>query len=254
MRDFGLSSAVIVMFIAGLGLYAGTFLFPLFSQSVLGFSPLKSGNFLLLPGCVLAFSMVFTGTMMQKKVPGRDLALLGLVIEVVAMWKLGHLTSMSNESDAQLALDFSRMGLGLLMLSVIVAGVGNLKADAVRQGTALMGLARQLGGSFGIAWASTYVIQMTQFHRYDISSKVVGGNSLAADRLGLMSGAFHAKGMSTEAAHNAALSVMDGQITAQAYTMAFNNAHIAIGVLFMLAIPIIFLMKRSAGDASVSAH
>ena len=255
MRDFGLSSAVIVMFVAGLGLYAGTFMFPLFAQSILGFSPLQSGNFLLIPGVVLAFAMVFTGTMMQNKVPGRDLALAGLIIEVISMWMLGHVTPMSNQSDAQLALDLSRLGIGMLMLSVIVAGVGNLKADAVRQGTALMGLARQLGGSFGIAWASTYVVQMTQFHRYDIAAKMSQGSPVATDRLNMITGAFHAQGMDLQKAHDAALSVMDGEIGVQAYTMAFNNVQIAIMILFAAAIPILFLMKRrSGGDTSVAAH
>jgi len=146
------------------------------------------------------------------------------------------------------------LGIGLLMLSVIVAGVANLKPEAVRQGSALMGLARQLGGSFGIAWASTYVVQMTQYHRSDIASKIVSGDPSTLERLNLMTGAFHAKGMAMDSAHNAALTVMDGQVSAQAYTMAFNNAHIAIGVLFAASIPILFLMKRTSGGADAAAH
>jgi DHA2 family multidrug resistance protein len=220
----------------------------------LGFGPLKSGNFLLLPGIVLGFSMIFTGTMMQNKVPGRDLAMFGVVVEAISMWMLGHLTPMSNESDAQLALDISRMGIGLLMLSVIVAGVGNLKPAAVGQGTALMGLARQLGGSFGIAMASTYVVQMTQFHRYDIAAKVFSGNPVANDRVNMIAGAFYSQGMNLERAHSAALSVVDGQVSRQAYTIAFNNAHLAIGVMFALTIPILFLMKRTGGPTEVAAH
>ena len=255
MKDFGLTSAVIVMFVAGVGLYAGTFLFPLFSQSILGYSPLQSGNFLLIPGVVLAGAMIFTGVMMQNKVPGRDLALLGLIIEVVSTWLLGHLTPMSNRSDAQLALDLSRAGIGLLMLSVIVAGVGNLKPDAVRQGTALMGLARQLGGSFGIAWSATYLVQMTQFHRYDITAKLAQGSPVVTDRVNMMTGALHARGMDPATAHKAALGILDGQVSAQAYTMAYNNAQIAIMLMFAASIPIIFLMKRtSGGDTSVAAH
>jgi DHA2 family multidrug resistance protein len=230
-------------------------LFPLFSQSVLGFSALKSGNFLLLPGVVLGCTMIFTGTMMQFKVPGRDLAMAGVVVEVFAMWLLGHLTPMSNESDAQIALAISRMGIGLLMLSTIVAGVGNLKPAAVGQGTALMGLARQLGGSFGIALCSTYVVQMTQFHRYDIASKVVSGSAGTSERLDMITGAFYARGMDMEHARSAAMTVLDGQVSRQAYTMAFNNAHIAIGMMFAITLPILFLMKRRGGAAAAAgAH
>jgi len=255
LKDVGLSGAVVVMLVAGTGLYAGLFLFPLFSQSVLGFSPLKSGNFLLLPGVVLGGTMIFTGGMMQNKVPGRDLAMFGVLVEAYAMWRLGHLTPMSNESDAQVALCLSRMGIGLLMLSVIVAGVGNLKPSAVGQGTALMGLARQLGGSFGIALSSTYVVQMTQFHRYDIAAKVYAGNPEATDRLNMIQGALYASGYDLEKARQGAAELLDRQVSAQAYTLAFNNAHVMIGVMFALTLPILFLMKRTAGGGGeVTAH
>jgi len=141
------------------------------------------------------------------------------------------------------------------MLSVIVAGASNLKAEAVRQGTALMGLARQLGGSFGIALSSTYVVQMTQFHRYDIASKVYAGNPEGTDRLNMISGAFYSQGMDMARAQGAAHAVLDGQISRQAYTIAFNNTHIAIGLLFALTIPILFLMRRTAGGGGeVAAH
>jgi DHA2 family multidrug resistance protein len=254
LRDVGLSGATIVMFVAGIGLYAGLYLFPLFSQSILGFGPLKSGDFLLIPGVCLGLSMIFTGAMMQGKVPGRDLAMLGTAFEVVSMWLLGHLSPMSNESDAQVALMVSRVGIGILMLSVIVAGVGNLKPSVVGQGTALMGLARQLGGSFGIALSSTYVVRMTQFHRYDLVSQIFSGNSVATDRLNMISGALYAQGMSMDRAQSGAMAILDRQVTAQASTLAFNNAHIAIGVMFFATIPILFLMKRTAGSGEISAH
>ena len=106
-----------------------------------------------------------------------------------------------------------------------------------------------------IAWASTYVVQMTQFHRYDIAAKMSQGSPVATDRLNMITGAFHAQGMDLQKAHDAALSVMDGEIGVQAYTMAFNNVQIAIMILFAAAIPILFLMKRrSGGDTSVAAH
>jgi DHA2 family multidrug resistance protein len=253
LKDRGLAGATIVMLIAGCGLYGGLFLFPLFGQTVLGFTPTTNGMFMLLPGCVLAFAMVFTGVMVQRGIAGRDIAMAGAALLVWGMWMLGHMTPMSNASDAQVGLMVTRLGMGMLMLSVIVAGVASLKPEAVKQGSALLGLARQLGGSFGIAALSTYVTRMTSFHRYDIASKVYDGNPLAADRLNTISGAFHAQGMDFERARNAAMSVIDGQITQQAYTMAIDNAHVVIGIMFALTIPCLLLLERRTGGASASA-
>ena len=253
LKDRGLSGATVVMFMAGIGLYGGLFLFPLFGQTVLGFTPLRNGMFMMLPGLILAISMIVTGTLMQKGIPGRDLAMSGALLLVVGMWMLGHMTPMSNESDAQIGLMVTRGGLGLLMLSVIVAGVASLSPENVKQGSALLGLARQLGGSFGIAGLSTYVTRMTSFHRYDIAGKVFNGNPLAEDRLNAYAGSFGAQGFDAAHARAAAESVLDGQITRQAYTMAIDNAHVLIGVLFTLTIPCLFLLKRRGGSAPPAA-
>ncbi|AIE84412.1 DHA2 family efflux MFS transporter permease subunit [Fimbriimonas ginsengisoli] len=253
LKDRGLSGATVVMFVAGFGLYGGLYLFPLFAQVVLGFTPLKSGLFMFAPGLFLAFTMMATGMMMQKKVPGRDLSMAGALIMMISMWMLGHMTSSSNESDAQLALDLSRIGIGLLMLSVIVAGVAGLKAESVKQGAALLGLARQLGGSFGIAALSTYVTRMTAFHRYDLAARMYSGNPLADDRTNMLKGALYAKGFDLQRAEAGAHTLLDGQITRQAYTMAVNNAHVLIGIMFALTIPCLLLMKRRAGGGDAAA-
>jgi DHA2 family multidrug resistance protein len=252
-KDRGLSGAAIVMFMAGCGLYGGLFLFPLFGQSVLGLTPTANGLFLFTPGLVLAASMIVTGVLIQKGVPGRDIAMVGAGLLVVGMWMLGHMTPMSNETDARLGLMVTRGGIGLLMLSVIVAGVATLRPEAIKQGSALLGLARQLGGSFGIAALSTYVTRMTQFHRYDLAAKVSDANPLAEDRLNAFSGAFHMQGMDMEHARAAAASVIDGQITRQAYTMAIDNAHILIGLMFAVTVPCLFLLKRRGGSPAAGA-
>ena len=255
LKDRGLSSATFVMLVAGFGLYGGLYLFPLFGQTVLGFTPLKNGLFMFMPGLILACSMMTTGILMQRKVPSRDLSMIGAGIMVFSMWMLGHMTSYSNESDAQLALAVSRAGLGLMMLSVIVAGVAGLKPEAVKQGSALLGLARQLGGSFGIAMLSTYVSRMTSYHRYDLASHMYSGNALADDRTNMLTGALYSKGFDMERARAGASVILDSQVTRQAYTMAIDNAHIFIGLMFALTIPCFFLMKRNgAGAPAAAAH
>lgn len=253
MKDRGLSGATFVMFVAGFGLYGGLYLFPLFAQTVLGFTAIKSGLFLFAPGLALAFTMMATGILMQKKVPGRDLAMTGAVLLVISMWMLGHMTSSSNESDAQVALTVSRIGIGLLMLSVIVAGIANLKPEAMKQGAALLGLARQLGGSFGIAALSTYVTRMTAFHRYDLAGRMNGGNALLEERTNMITGALYSKGYDMEHARAGAHTLIDGQITRQAYTMAVDNAHVLIGIMFALTIPCLMLMKRRGGGGDAAA-
>ncbi len=254
LRDRTLSSGFLVSFVAGIGLYSGLFVFPLFAQAVLGFTALRSGTFLLMPGLVLGVGMMMAGTFMDKGVPARDLALAGAAISIAANWMLGHSTPQSNESDAQIALAIRGMGLALILLPMAIAGIANLKGADVGSGAALLGLARQLGGSIGIAVASTYLTRMTQFHRYGLMEHVGLGSTLAEDRLSLLRGAFYAQGMDAERSRLAAMQVFDGQITLQAYGMAADNVFILTGILFAVAIPFILMIKRTRGGGAAGVH
>lgn len=255
LRDRTLSSGFIVSFVAGIGLYSGLFIFPLFAQAVLGFTAFRSGMFLLMPGIVLGVGMMMTGAMMDKGVPARDLALAGVLISIVANWMLGHSTPQSNETDAQIGLAIRGVGLALILLPMAIAGIANLKGPDVGAGAALLGLARQLGGSIGIAVASTYLTRMTQFHRYGLAEHLNAGNTGAEERLNLFTGAFYGQGMDWAHAQQAAHKVLDGQVTVQAYGMAANNVFILTGILFALALPFIMLIKRvRGGGGAAGAH
>lgn len=255
MRDRTLSSGFVVSFILGIGLYSGLFLFPLFAQAVLGFTASRSGMFLLLPGVMLGVAMIGSSVLMEKGIPARDLSLIGLLVCIVSMWYLGHLSPQSNESDAQVALCIRGLGLPLVLLPTTIAGIVNLRGAEVGTGAALLGLARQLGGSIGIAAASTYVTRMSQFHRYGLTDYLNTGNTLATERLNGFAGAFYAQGMDADRAQHAAQKVLDLQVSQQAYAMATNDAFLLTGILFLLALPFVLLIKRvKGGSAGVAAH
>jgi len=253
MRHWGFSGATIVSFIAGVAMYSGLFIFPIFAQAVLGFTATKSGYFMLFPGLLMGIAMILSTGVIEKGVPPRDVAVFGLLICIVSMWILGHSTPMSNESDNQFGLDIRNVGLACLLLPVMTAGIIGLDRSEIGAGTSLLGLARQLGGSIGIALAGSQLTRMTQFHRYHLMDRVVSGGAEFQDRINLLSGAFYVKGYSIGAAREAAGRVVDLQVTRQAYTMAVNNVYILTVIMFVVALPFVFLMKRERGHAT-AAH
>lgn len=255
LRDRGLSAGFVLMFVAGVGLYSGLYVFPLFGQAILGFTPTKSGVFMLVPGVFLAATMMFGGGAMEKGIPARDMILVGILTSMFAAWTMGHMTSMSNESDAQVSLIFRSVGLGLLMLPISVAAIANLKGDSVAQGSALMGLSRQLGGSIGIAVASTILTQQTQFHRVHLMGHADAGNPLLTERLNAIAMNYYIRGgMDMTRATAAARQALDGQVTRQAYTMAANNVYVIVMILFAISLPFVFMMKRAKGGGGMAAH
>jgi DHA2 family multidrug resistance protein len=198
--------------------------------------------------------MVLSTAALEHGVPSRDVALVGLVICIASMWMLGHSTPMSNESDNQLGLIIRNIGLAALLLPVLIAGVIGLDKSEIGAGTSLLGLSRQLGGSIGIALAGSQLTRMTQFHRYHLMERVFSGGYLYQDRLDLYTGGLYVKGMGMDAARQGAERFVDLQVTRQAYTMAVNNVYILTALLFVGALPFIFLMRREQSHGSAAMH
>src|SRR4051812_32608000 len=168
-RDLGAS---IFLFIAlGFGLYGGIFIFPLFTQYLLHFTPTETGLTLMPGGIATACVAVVCGRLLTGAKPlvdPRILIYIGVGIFLVSMWKLGHLSPEAGIPDTRAALIIRGMGLGFLFTPINNIAYSNLKPSEAQQASGLINLSRQLGGSFGIAVLATYLDSRAALHRADL--------------------------------------------------------------------------------------
>ncbi len=246
-------TAGLVLFLAlGFGLYGGIFIFPLFTQNVLGFSPTATGLVLLPGGLMTAVSAMICGRLLSlpgNKVDPRFLIGIGVLLFTYSMWSLGHLTIASGEPDTRLALIIRGFGLGFLFTPINNVIFAALKGPEIAQGSSFINLFRQLGGSFGIAVLNTYVVNQTQFHRTDILTHVTAGAPGLMARQGALAANLLAHGYSAAAAQGAALGEINHQVQAQASVMAYNDGFLLLGVFFVFACPAIFLLRPKKAGA-----
>ncbi len=257
LRNRQLSGSIFLFVALGFGLYGGVFIFPLFTQSILGFSPTATGLALLPGGLATALSAVICGRLLSgNKVDGRYLIVLGVVIFGVAMWQLGHLTTAAGEPQARAALFVRGLGLGFLFTPINNVAFGGIDPKDAQQSAGLINLARQLGGSFGIAILSTYVQDQTQYHRVNLVSYVTAANPQVAQRTTALAANLVAHGFSPDAAQHAAVGALDQIVSRQASMMAYNDAWLLILLVFVVASPAILLLRRpkSGGAPAADAH
>ena len=256
LKDRGLAGSVVLGLVLGFGLYGGTFIYPLFAQTILGFPPTATGLALLPGGIATAVAVVLCGRVLQRGFDPRILIVSGMFIYIFAMWLLGHLTTQSGQTDTQIALVVRGFGLGFVFIPIQAVAFAGLKGAQIAQGSALYNLMRQLGGSFGIAILNTYIVNMSRFHRYDIVSSLYNGNVTLDQRIAGMAGALVGRGYSPESAQMAAHGVIDRLIQAQATVMAYNNAFILLGIVSLFALPAVLLLRKPARGAAapVEAH
>ncbi len=250
MKNRDLTSGLVLFLVLGFGLYGGLFIFPQFTQNVLQFSPTATGLVLLPGGLATAVAAMLCGRI--NSLPGRPvdprlLILFGMGIFMVSMWQLGHLSTASGEPDTRLALIIRGFGLGFLFSTLNGVVFGSLKPQEVQQASGLINLARQLGGSFGIAFLNTYIYNMGAYHRVNLVSNFYAGNPIYDQRIAGAAARLIANGSSATDAQAGALRILNGAVMAQASTMSYNDAFLLLGLSFVVAVPAVFLLHKPKG-------
>jgi DHA2 family multidrug resistance protein len=184
------------------------------------------------------------------------LILTGMCLMLLAMWRLGHLTTAAGEADARAALIIRGAALGLLFTPINNVAFGSLKPHEAQQASGLINLSRQLGGSFGIAVLGTYLTRHIAFHRADLVANTYPGNPAFEARFNSLISGMMAKGSTAYEAKQKATALLDAQVMRQAVMLAYNDAWLFILLSFLCVVPAVFLLrKRRPGPAAVvEAH
>jgi DHA2 family multidrug resistance protein len=258
LKNRDLSASIFLFIVLGFGLFGGAFLFPLFTQTLLGFTPTETGLAMLPGGLMTAAVALVCGFLLNGDTPKADarvLILMGMTLMLWSMWRLGHLTTAAGEIDARIALIIRGASLGLLFTPINNVAFGSLKPHEAQQASGLINLSRQLGGSFGIAVLGTYLTRHVQYHRADLVSNFVAGNPAFDTRLQSLTQGMVAKGAAPYVAHERALQLLDGQLMRQATMLAYNDAWLLILLCFLAVVPAVFLLRKRRGPAAVvDAH
>jgi len=247
-RNKELSAGALLLLVGGFGIYGGVFIFPLFAQGILGFTPTETGLVFLPGGCATIVGTILCGRLLNGAKPlvkPPILVISGMLMFAVSQWILGHLTPQSGVPDSMVGLVVRGAALGLLLTPITVASLSSLKGTEVAQGAGLTNLARQLGGSFGIAAINTYVTSQTAYHRSDLVGNIFSGNDFLNTRVAGMTSGFVTDGFSPSQAHAAAIGSVEQIIQAQALTMSYDNAFVLISVIFLIATPAALLFVRA---------
>lgn len=256
LKNRTLSFSIMLLAAVGFALFGGVYLFPMFTQTILGFTPTQTG-LVLVPGGIASGCMaLLCGKLLNGKKPlvdPRILMFIGILVLMESMWQLGHMTIASGEPDTRSALLIRGIALGFLSTPSNQVAYGCVEPKDAQQASGLINLSRQLGGSFGIAILGTYVTNQAAFHRATLVSHLTYGNLEATRWMHMVQGGLVAKGYLPGVAHQAAVGALDRTVTLQSLVMSYDDAFLLILLLFLAIIPAVFFLKmaRRAGPTPV---
>jgi DHA2 family multidrug resistance protein len=239
-RQFG--ACFLVMLATGAILLATTQFLPQLVQQELDWSATWAG-LVLSPGGLVTMAMMFVTGRLLGRVQPKYLIVAGASIIALSMYTL---TSVDGEVGFWF-LAGSRMmlgiGLPLIFLSITAASYDGIAPDRIDQASALINVARNTGGSLGVALASNVLAHREQFHQARLVEHAVPSASGYQETLRQVTEYFAAHGSAALQAQGQALAWIGRQVQVQAAFLAYMDVFWVLMLVSLAAVPLALALR-----------
>lgn len=244
LKNGNLRVGTILSFIMGFGLYGSTFIIPLYTQTILGWTAQQAGMLMVPAALTIAVMMPMIGMMLQKGVPQQYLAAGGMLLfAVFSFWGYNILTPNTSADDFFWMLIVRGVAMGMLFIPVTTLALSTLKGQEIGQGAAFTGMMRQLGGSFGIALITTFLSRQNVTHWSNLASKLDASNPAVQQRVHGIQQAMISKGMAADAAFKASYKGLNGIVMKQAAVLSYMDVFLYLSIMFLICVPFVLMVK-----------
>ena len=254
-KSRNLAVGAFLSFVLGFGLFASVFVFPIFTQRILGFSAEQTG-WILLPGALASgFMMPIVGRLLMAGVPQKFMLPVGFAIFFgFTFWMGSRISPTAGEHDFFWPLIVRGVGLGLIFMPITTMSLAGLQGRDAGQAAGLTGMIRQLGGSFGVAIVGTYLERSVQNNRVALLPNLSLYNPETVQRLQGFTQGFMAKGYTMAQAQQQAYAAMEGMLMKQVSLITYTQIFYALGFFFISCVPLILLVKRTKSGEKIDLN
>ncbi|MGE0711679.1 MAG: DHA2 family efflux MFS transporter permease subunit [Planctomycetota bacterium] len=245
LRNVPLAVGSAMGLVFGLALFGTTFILPQFTQELLGYSAFQSGLVLLPRAIALFICMPLAGWAYQRLDP-RLLVLFGAGVIV---WSYSLLAGLSLQSDFWAlipALVVMGVGMPFMFVTTSTVSLSTVPRAEMTSASSLYTLARRVGGNIGYAVVATLAAWRSQHHHARLAEHVTPENLAYAELKGRVLGALAGQALPPAAAEHAVHLIAEGAVSRHARLLAYNDVSVATGALFLIIVPLIFLLPGRA--------
>ena len=250
-RQFG--TAFLVMMAVGAVLFSSTQLLPQLMQTNFQYTATLSGVALMPGGLAMLLMMPVSGRVTNLIQPKYWLAAaMGAI--ALGMW---HLTSLFPDASFSF-FAWSRVwqvfALPFLFIPINTVAYSGLPPDKTGEASALINVARNLGGSIGVSLTTTELAQRTQFHQARLVEHAIPSDLSFQQEIARVTQYFVDQGSPLWHAKMQAIAWL-GQVVAQQSTLlAYIDVFWLSGVFALLMIPIALSLRRVELGAQPAVH
>lgn len=233
--DRNFTTGLLFMAVTGVLLLAGLALLPPLLQRLYGYSVLQSGILTAPRGVGTLISMLLAGKLIGR-VDMRLLVAIGIALMGVSLWMMTGFALDQPAGPVIWSGLVQGLGLGLVFVTMQALAFATLAPYMRTAAASLLNLARNIGGSIGIALVGAQLVRNTQIAHADMASAITENNIPMSDpnilaRVGQQG--------------DIALAVINAEINRQALFIAYLDDFKLMMILSFAALPLIFLMRKA---------
>lgn len=250
-RQFG--ACALVMLGTFAVLVSTTQLLPQLLQTEVGYTAMLAG-LALSPGGVVTMMLMPVAGRLVSVVQPKYLIMFGAAVAALSMWHMTGLTGDISYGYAALARIYLAIGLPFLFLPVTTASYDGVPPEKTNQASALINVARNIGGSMGVALSQTMLAQRQQFHQSRLIEHAAPSDLGYQQTVDQMTRFFQAQGASPSDAASQAIAWVGRTLQQQVDFLAYIDVFWSLAIVAMLLIPIAAVLRSIDLQAPARGH
>jgi MFS transporter, DHA2 family, multidrug resistance protein len=240
-RQFGM--AFLVMLMIGAILFGSNQIMPQLLQTTFPYTATLSGLAMMPGGLAMLVVMPVAGQVSSRFQP-KYLMVLGLAGIAVSMWYSTSLTPDASFDYFGWVRVYQTIGLPFLFIPINTVAYDGLPRNKTNQASALMNVARNLGGSIGISLANVVLYQRTQFHQARLVENTVPSSPVFHSTVQQLTQYFMSHGASASDANGQAMGFIGQLVQMQATILAYIDVFHVCAIAAAVMIPLVLLLVR----------
>ena len=243
------ATVIAIVVVIGMVIYGILYVLPQFLSGVSGYNAEQSGRILFLSGVPAFLMMPILPRLLRLNL--RVMVLSGLTCFAASCFLDTHLSADSSGHDFVWSQLLRGVGQILAFMPLNQASVGSVSREDAADAAGLYNMARNLGGSLGLALLGVFIDRQVATHAASLSASVTANSQAVQAYV-----ASQAVGMAAQTGGDAAsgqaqaIGSLAATIQQQATILTYSDCFFLLGVGLLAMMPLVFILRRPKPGAA----
>ena len=246
-RNFGVSS--IAIFLIGFSFNSSVLLVALYTQKILGYDAWTAGLTLAPGGLGTMIALMISGRLVSR-MDQRLMLAGGCVLQVFALLLMTRVTPTMDFWNLAWPRFLQGFSSGFLFPPLQALALATIATERLSNATAAYNVVRNVGGSMGVAIATTLLARRAQHHQSTLTSHVHVWNPAVTERLHEWTAYFLTQGADQFTAARRAMAMLYRETVVQAQILSYADDFWLMLVTYIAVLVLVPFMRRVRSDAT----